>query len=137
MGLKVPNTENRVLLNRREALLLSATAGVAAALPRSARASQSARATAARQGAGTLSTPRSAVARTQYGKVRGYLERDVLTFKGVPYGQDTGGENRWLPAKPPARSEEHTSELQSPLRISYAVFCLLFRSAFAAPEPVD
>src|SRR3546814_9622710 len=27
-------------------------------------------------------------------------------------------------ADPPARSEEHTSELQSPLRISYAVFCL-------------
>src|SRR3546814_9914536 len=28
------------------------------------------------------------------------------------------------PAKPPTRSEEHTSELQSLMRISYAVFCL-------------
>src|SRR3546814_6275059 len=27
-------------------------------------------------------------------------------------------------ARPPARSEEHTSELQSLMRISYAVFCL-------------
>src|SRR3546814_2281615 len=27
-------------------------------------------------------------------------------------------------APPPARSEEHTSELQSLMRISYAVFCL-------------
>src|SRR3546814_2643964 len=27
-------------------------------------------------------------------------------------------------ASPPARSEEHTSELQSLMRISYAVFCL-------------
>src|SRR3546814_8459078 len=27
-------------------------------------------------------------------------------------------------ASPPARSEEHTSELQSLIRISYAVFCL-------------
>src|SRR3546814_6298400 len=27
-------------------------------------------------------------------------------------------------AAPRARSEEHTSELQSPMRISYAVFCL-------------
>src|SRR3546814_8301966 len=28
------------------------------------------------------------------------------------------------PAQQPARSEEHTSELQSLMRISYAVFCL-------------
>ena len=50
---------------------------------------------------GRCSTPRSAVAKTQYGKVRGYVEDGVFTFKGVPYGADTGGENRWLPAKPP------------------------------------
>src|SRR3546814_7985997 len=32
---------------------------------------------------------------------------------------------RWRPDKPPSdRSEEHTSELQSLMRISYAVFCL-------------
>jgi len=41
------------------------------------------------------------VANTQYGKVRGFVSGDVLTFKGVPYGQNTTGENRWLPAKPP------------------------------------
>src|SRR3546814_7310061 len=29
-----------------------------------------------------------------------------------------------FPSKPTARSEEHTSELQSLMRISYAVFCL-------------
>src|SRR3546814_2081607 len=29
-----------------------------------------------------------------------------------------------LPIYPPDRSEEHTSELQSLMRISYAVFCL-------------
>src|SRR3546814_7608808 len=28
------------------------------------------------------------------------------------------------PHRPPGRSEEHTSELQSLMRISYAVFCL-------------
>src|SRR3546814_7781882 len=31
---------------------------------------------------------------------------------------------RSVPAFPAARSEEHTSELQSLMRISYAVFCL-------------
>src|SRR3546814_3212828 len=29
-----------------------------------------------------------------------------------------------VPGAPPSRSEEHTSELQSLIRISYAVFCL-------------
>lgn len=51
---------------------------------------------------GDLSTPRSAIAKTQYGKVRGFLDGGVFTFKGIPYGQTTAGENRWLPAKPPA-----------------------------------
>src|SRR3546814_12107304 len=31
---------------------------------------------------------------------------------------------RLLACRPPSRSEEHTSELQSLMRISYAVFCL-------------
>ena len=56
---------------------------------------------ASASGAASCTTPRSAIANTQYGKVRGYLDDGVLTFKGVPYGANTGGENRWLPAKPP------------------------------------
>src|SRR3546814_2450712 len=34
-----------------------------------------------------------------------------------------------------ARSEEHTSELQSLMRISYAVFCLKKTKNIATPEP--
>src|SRR6478735_10091929 len=52
---------------------------------------------------GSCSTPRSAVAKTQYGKVRGFVADDVLHFKGIPYGDDTGGANRWLPAKAPPK----------------------------------
>jgi para-nitrobenzyl esterase len=88
-------------LNRREALLLSATAGLSIAVGKPALAMDSTK-TAAHQQPGNCSTPRSAVANTQYGKVRGFLDGDVFTFKGVPYGQNTTGENRWQPAKPPA-----------------------------------
>ena len=87
------------LLNRREALFLSATAGVGLATGRPALASDSIK-TGVHQEPGGCSTPRSAIANTQYGKVRGFLDGGVFTFKGVPYGQTTAGENRWLPAQP-------------------------------------
>src|SRR5512136_1188382 len=88
-------------LSRRQLLRLSTPAGVAAALPGAALASQGARAAAPKPPAGSCSTPRTAVASTRYGKVRGYVDDGVFTFKGVPYGADTGGERRWLPAAPP------------------------------------
>ncbi len=94
-------SESGNVLNRREALWLSATAGMGLALGRPARASDSVK-TAAHQEPGGCSTPRSAVAKTQYGLVRGFVQGDVMTFKGIPYGANTGGENRWLPARPPA-----------------------------------
>jgi para-nitrobenzyl esterase len=90
-----------IRFNRREALKLSAAAGLGIALAENAHASDSIK-TGVHQEPGTCSTPRSAVAKTQFGPVRGFLDGGVLTFKGVPYGQDTGGENRWLPAKAPA-----------------------------------
>src|ERR1035438_6088299 len=92
---------NNHLMNRREALLLGATAGMSAALGPAALAMDNTKTAAHQQEPGNCSTPRTAVANTQYGKVRGFVDGSVLTFKGVPYGQDTSGENRWLPAKPP------------------------------------
>src|SRR3546814_1228718 len=64
------------------------------------------------------------------------LETRVIGGKGdrglghgqIPRGRTRGPYNiRWLvptPATRKCRSEEHTSELQSLMRISYAVFCL-------------
>src|SRR3546814_3626137 len=60
---------------------------------------------------------------------------DALLVQHTPEGRpDIGGRDdpadiRPAPHRPrhaaaPARSEEHTSELQSLMRISYAVFCL-------------
>src|SRR3546814_6298942 len=45
---------------------------------------------------------------------------------GMSFAESTGltGLSRFNPAAVKGRSEEHTSELQSLMRISYAVFCL-------------
>ncbi|MES2042692.1 MAG: carboxylesterase family protein [Pseudomonadota bacterium] len=42
-----------------------------------------------------------AIARCVAGRVAGYVEDDILTFKGIPYGADTGGTNRFRPPQPP------------------------------------
>src|SRR5919205_2559072 len=42
-----------------------------------------------------------AVTNTHYGKVRGYLLRDIYYFLGMPYGADTSGANRFLPPQKP------------------------------------
>src|SRR3546814_3312482 len=39
------------------------------------------------------------------------------------------------PRRAPERSEEHTSELQSLMRISYAVFCLKKKTTTTLPRP--
>ena len=43
-----------------------------------------------------------AVADTLYGKVRGYLLRDIYLPLGIPYGADTSGANRFMPPVKPA-----------------------------------
>jgi para-nitrobenzyl esterase len=44
-------------------------------------------------------------AMTTAGAIRGYAEKGISVFKGIPYGADTGGANRWrAPAKPAAWS---------------------------------
>ena len=86
------------LISRRSALITSmvAGAGLASPLAQAQRIGGPSR-SFARDG----TTPRSAIAKTRSGPVRGYVAGEVFTFKGIPYGQDTGGENRWRPAKPP------------------------------------
>src|SRR3546814_3342322 len=54
------------------------------------------------------------------------LHQPVLVRKDGGAGRDRLHKNRYaiFARKPGGRSEEHTSELQSLMRISYAVFCL-------------
>src|SRR3546814_5454233 len=53
--------------------------------------------------------------------MRGVQPREVLMYWG---GDERGNDFQGPKNDYPWRSEEHTSELQSLMRISYAVFCL-------------
>lgn len=48
-------------------------------------------------GAARLETPPEAVVETRSGKLRGAVREGIFTFKGVPYGRDTGKAGRFLP----------------------------------------
>src|SRR3546814_5032728 len=52
-----------------------------------------------------------------------FLAPDLLILMGGPMGVYETDRHPWIPHEL-ERSEEHTSELQSLMRISYAVFCL-------------
>ncbi|MBN2698835.1 MAG: carboxylesterase/lipase family protein [Bacteroidales bacterium] len=47
-----------------------------------------------------------ALAETTYGKVKGFLLRGIYQFRGIPYGADTGGKNRFMPPRIPEPWED-------------------------------
>lgn len=44
---------------------------------------------------------RETIAETAFGRVRGVIEEDIHVFKGIRYGADTSGADRWLPPRNP------------------------------------
>ncbi len=48
----------------------------------------------------SVATPDSAIVATRAGKIRGFTRNGVFIFKGIPYGDTTAGENRFMPPKP-------------------------------------
>ena len=42
-----------------------------------------------------------AIAQTVYGKVQGFILRGIYNFRGITYGADTSGKNRFMPPQKP------------------------------------
>ncbi|WP_298196983.1 carboxylesterase family protein [Novosphingobium sp.] len=80
-------------INRRDLLVAAATTGVLAT-------STAARSQVLRSPKAPTVDP-SVLVDTAQGRVRGYRDRDVRIFKGIPYASDTGGAARFLPPGPP------------------------------------
>jgi para-nitrobenzyl esterase len=90
--------------NRRDFLqkagLLASATGLGFALPSQTKASSL---DIVESGLPTVvASANNAVVNTIYGKVRGYTRNNTLTFKGIPYGATTAGDNRFMPPKKPA-----------------------------------
>src|SRR3546814_4563744 len=54
-----------------------------------------------------------------------------------PYGEGQEGPGRTHDLRSRSRSEEHTSELQSLMRISYAVFCLKKKTKNTTKQSIE
>jgi len=50
---------------------------------------------------GVIAETNSDIVETAYGRIRGSERNGIKIFRGIPYGADTAGENRFLPARPP------------------------------------
>ncbi len=85
---------------KRAAVIAAAPAG--AAITAAGCASETARAPerSANVSERSVATPDAAIVSTKAGKIRGFTRNGVFVFKGIPYGDTTAGENRFMPPKP-------------------------------------
>ena len=79
-------------LNRRRVMQMAA--GMAAAGATEVRGAQT-------SGGATVAASSKTVVDTESGKVRGFVNRGVWVFRGIPYAEPAGGANRFLPPVKP------------------------------------
>jgi len=88
--------------NRRTFVQALGVGAIGAALPTTTRAEQGKAAAKPAADGPVLQVGNDiAIADTAYGKVRGYILRDMHYFLGIPYGADTSGANRFMPPQKP------------------------------------
>src|SRR3546814_14557700 len=101
----------RTFAERRGISFGERVAGIVKAVPEKAR--------------GMFDGLRLAIGRTERGAAAPERERSIFAdFRPVPRPHEPERSNQFARDQQSMRSEEHTSELQSLMRISYAVFCL-------------
>lgn len=89
--------------DRRDFLRTLGLGAVGASLCTSSRATSTASAPAEGEDGPILQVGENiAIAPTRHGRVRGFVLNGIYCFRGIPYGADTGGANRFLPPKAPA-----------------------------------
>jgi para-nitrobenzyl esterase len=84
---------------RRDFVKGISTLGAGALLPGTEARAQNKPAPAAQRE--TVASDARTVAETSQGKLRGLWRNGIFVFKGIPYGESTGGENRFMPPQPP------------------------------------
>jgi para-nitrobenzyl esterase len=93
----VPSGARRDAL--KQGLTLLGSLSVAAAIPVVALAADAR--TRPDAAASTTATAQGPIVATQHGKVIGYLHKGINAFKGIPYGADAAGANRFKPPRKP------------------------------------